>query len=309
MIINVISCNFERNGGGDAALWKAMHDRLASHRPHLLLRQEVWDASKDGETLADAADSRLGLRGYIGEGTFTSVAFDPKVFVSLRGFSAGAISAMPFTCRALQLLEAGEDSLPLTVASIHLNYASVTYRQAESEWATTILDKARPVGPNKVSMKLPGLYGVDANSYPEPRPGEIPLPRAEEIKDKQHLVHRARRNAAGQWEMDTEPDRIWRVSGVEDVAWHAMDNKLGRNHGLAPTTRATTTHGPAARPDRIYLAEELLPAVVEVEVIDMTGLSDHDAVLCRIDTGVLADELAALYRLREQNPLYAPAAS
>ncbi|MEV7289863.1 hypothetical protein AB0O01_35830 [Streptomyces sp. NPDC093252] len=66
MLINVATCNFEYNGGGNQTLWRRMHDRLASLGLHLLLRQEMWDAQDNDNELADAAEAVLGMTGRIG---------------------------------------------------------------------------------------------------------------------------------------------------------------------------------------------------------------------------------------------------
>jgi hypothetical protein len=66
VLINAAICNFENNGGGDHDLWQRMHDRLASLDLHLLLRQQMWDAHDDGNTLADAAEAVLGMVGFSG---------------------------------------------------------------------------------------------------------------------------------------------------------------------------------------------------------------------------------------------------
>jgi hypothetical protein len=54
------------------------------------------------------------------------------------------------------------------------------------------------------------------------------------------------------------------------------------------------THGPAHRVDRVYSTSWLLPAVVDVEVVDMTGQSDHHTVVVTYDLDTVID----LYRAR-----------
>jgi hypothetical protein len=53
-----------------------------------------------------------------------------------------------------------------------------------------------------------------------------------------------------------------------------------------PTTPTART-----RIDRIYANQQLLPAIREVEVVDMKGLSDHHTVVVRLDRDTLTEIL------------------
>jgi hypothetical protein len=232
------------------------------------------------------------------------VAYDTQVFTSLRGYEPGA--DFPATVRPLRLKQAGPDSLPIVVASGHLSYATPPLREIQAHEATRTVDRVMAIGERQVKVKLPGLVALDTNSFPEEgTPGDVQLPKADEIKDKAHLLHRARQIAAGEWQMDTRPDQILRSNYLmEDVARHAA-TALGQPFALAPTTYATSTHGPAARVDRIYLSTELLPAVVFVKVVPVPGLSDHHIVVCGLDSDRLTELLHDLVVQAENNPLYA----
>jgi NTP pyrophosphatase (non-canonical NTP hydrolase) len=83
--------------------------------------------------------------------------------------------------------------------------------------------------------------------------------------------------------MDTRPDETLRAAGLEDVARYLVAEK-GITSALTRTVDACATYGPDARIDRICASEQLLPAVVGVDVVDMKGLSDHHTVLLRLDT-------------------------
>jgi len=308
VIINVVGCNFELNGRGDRTVFDTMHDRIAELEPHIVCRMEVSDGEDKGGTLADAADARLKLRGYLSPASWTSVAYDTNVFTSVRGYDPG--SNFPATVRVLRLNQAGPDSLPIAVAAAHLSYATPPLREIQAHEATRTADRSMRIGKGQVQVKLPALVAMDSNSFPEEgAPGDVPLPKAHEIRDKAHLLHRARQVAPGEWEMDTRPDQILRANGLmEDVARHAASHTpggLGQPSALAPTTYATTTHGPAARVDRIYLSTVLLPAVVFVRVVPVPGLTDHHVVVLGLDSDSLADLLHELVVQAENDPLYA----
>jgi hypothetical protein len=137
--------------------------------------------------------------------------------------------------------------------------------------------------------KLPVLaIGMDSNSYIAPErlvPGELPLPRLDDIADLPHRAHRSYEIAPGQRVIDSEPDRILLSAGLEDVARHAA-LQLGEPGlvAVAPTVDACDTSW-------------LLPAVVDVEVVDMTGLSDHHTVVVTYDLDTVIDLCHARFAL------------
>lgn len=290
MLINAAICNFENNGGGDRDLWQRMHDRLASLNLHLLLRQEMWDAHDNGNELADAAEAVLGMVGFIGRGCCTAVYHDPKLFIPFSEYpKTGPVWALPPTVCSFQLAGAAPDATPLIVGSYHLNYCSPTKRLAETEWLTKWNDKWVRDGDRYVHY--PALLGGDNNSYPVVGiPGDPALPVLEQIRDEPHRAHRSYLGADGVRRMDDRPDDTLRTAGLQDVARHLVA-ATGDTNAVAATVDACATHGPDARIDRIYASKQLLPAVREVEVVDMKGLSDHHAVVVRLDRDTLTDIL------------------
>ena len=115
----------------------------------------------------------------------------------------------------------------------------------------------------------------------------------ENIADKPHRAHRSRLLPDGTRVMDTRPDNILRTAGLEDVARYLAERKK-ITAPVARTVDACDTHGPDARIDRIYLSDTLLEAVDEVEIIDMSDLSDHHTVVLSLDRAVLMERLSAL---------------
>ncbi|MFJ4623675.1 endonuclease/exonuclease/phosphatase family protein [Streptomyces sp. NPDC088812] len=290
MLINAAICNFENNGGGNRALWQRMHDRLKSLDLHLLLRQEVWNAQDDGNALADAAEAVLGMAGLIGPKCCTALYHDPDLFTPVGEFpKTGPMWVLPPTVRSLRLASTAPGAVPLIVGSYHLNYGSPTTRLAEAERLTQWNDRWFKADGRRVHY--PALLGGDNNSYPMAGvPGDPALPLLEEIRDEPHRAHRSYIRPDGVRRMDDRPDDTLRTAGLHDVARH-LATTAGRTTAVAPTVDACDTHGPDARIDRIYASTELLPAIREVEVIDMTGLSDHHTVVVRLDRHTLTDIL------------------
>jgi hypothetical protein len=290
MLINAAICNFENNGGGDRALWQRMHKRLASLDLHLLLRQEVWNAQDNGNELADAAEAVLGMAGLIGPECCTALYHDPNLFTPVDEFpKTGPMWVLPPTVRSLQLAGTAPGAVPLIVGSYHLNYGSTTTRLSEVERLTQWND--RWVKADGRRVHYPALLGGDNNSYPVPgAPGDPALPVLEEIPDEPHRAHRSYIGPDGVRRMDDRPDDTLRTAGLQDVARH-LATTAGHTAALAPTVDAYDTHGPDSRIDRIYASKQLLPAVREVEVINMKGLSDHHTVVVRLDRDTLTDIL------------------
>jgi endonuclease/exonuclease/phosphatase family metal-dependent hydrolase len=290
MLINVAICNFENNGGGDRAVWRRMHERLASLTPHLLLRQEMWDAQDNGGELADAAEAALGMSGLIGPRSCTALYHDPGLFTPAGEFpNAGPMWTLPPTIRSLRLAGTAADAVPLIAGSFHLNYCSTTMRLAEAEALTKFNDRWTKADGRL--LHLPLIAGGDTNSYPVPGTGGEPaLPARENIHDEPHRAHRSYLGPNGVRRMDDRPDATLREAGLQDVARH-LAAAMGNATAAAHTVDACATHGPDARIDRIYASRELLPAVREVEVVDMQGLSDHHTVVLRLDRDTLTDAL------------------
>ncbi|MGZ2358548.1 endonuclease/exonuclease/phosphatase family protein [Streptomyces sp. 372A] len=291
MLINVALCNFENNGGGDLSLWRRMHERLASLDPHLLLRQEMWDAQNNNNALANAAESKLGMTGFIGRECCTALYHDPTVFTPVGEHPmTGPMWVLPPTVRSMNLRGTGKRAVPIVVGSYHLNYGSPTTRLAEAERLTQWGDKWVKVDDGRL-VHYPALLGGDNNSYPTPGvAGDPALPVLENIPDEPHRAHRSYIGPDGVRRMDDRPDDTLRTAGLHDVARH-LATSTGDTSAVAPTVDAYDTHGPDARIDRIYASAEVLPAVREVEVVDMKGLSDHHTVVLRLDRDILTDIL------------------
>lgn len=301
--IRIVSCNFELNGNGDYEKWLAMHQRLAQLRPTILCRQETLGYAPTGRGSSLFGESKrvTKLAGDLGPAKHaTALYYNPAVFEQITLWDTKWPGWLLHPT-AMTLRVRGTRDVDVVVGCAHLSYNSPTKRKAEAEDLTRFADRVEPYnhecGP--VKRKLPVLaIGMDTNSYIDPNrlvPGELAIPRLDEIKDPAHRAHRSYEIAPGERVMDSRPDRILLTAGLEDVARHAA--LLPGGPGLAavaPTVDECETHGPAHRVDRVCTTDWLLPAVVNVEVVDMTGLSDHHTMVVTYDLDTVID----LYRAR-----------
>ncbi|MDX2938372.1 endonuclease/exonuclease/phosphatase family protein [Streptomyces ipomoeae] len=296
--LNVVCCNFENNGFGDPVRRSKMYQLLAELEPHVLFRQEMWDAAENGSSIAYEMEQALGLRCWLGPGSCTALLADTKVFQPLQEWPhTGPMWVQPPTALTFRYTPAGPAAVPLLLVSYHLNYASSALRTVEAEWLTTWNDQKWPSG-DGATVPLPAVFGGDNNSFPvRGCEGDPAVPAPEEISDRPHRIHRSRAAADGTRIMDACPDDILRGAGMEDVARHVADSK-GQRSALRPTVDASPTHGPSVRIDRVYVSRVLLPAVASVESVDPAGLSDHHVLLVKLDGDVLTELLREAGTLR-----------
>ncbi|GAO08702.1 hypothetical protein TPA0598_04_03380 [Streptomyces lydicamycinicus] len=291
--ITVLSWNFERNGAGIAAKRLRAHELLASLNPHLVLRQEMWGADTNGNEIMYELEDVLGLRGWLGPRACTAVFADPRKFQPLREWpQTGPMWVLPPTAMTLRFTPAGSRSMPIAVASYHLNYASPTTRLAEAEWLTVWADKTWTTADGE-TVRMPALLAGDNNSYPSPGvEGDVALPELKAIADRPHRLHRSFVGPGGRRVMDTRPDEALRTAGLEDVARHWANTRDGSAKALSRTVNGCETHGPDSRIDRIYATSDLLGTVVGVDVIEVPEAdSDHHVVRLTLDADILSDVL------------------
>jgi hypothetical protein len=256
----------------------------------------MWEADTHGKQIFSGLEGILGLRGELGPKSCTALFFNPDTFAVVRDWDDGLGPAwvLPPTARTMRFLPAGDDSLPIVMVSYHLAYGSSNQRLTEAEWLTTFADKSVPT-PDGRPAKLAALICGDNNSYPVPgTPGDPALPVLEEIKDRPHRLHRSYIGPDGIRRMDDRPDDALRAAGLEDVARYWATAPHGSVKAVARTVNACDTHGPDSRIDRVYATPQLLPAIRDVDVIEVDDdMSDHHIVRVRLDADTLADILRA----------------
>ncbi|MEV0934291.1 hypothetical protein ACIBMX_10885 [Streptomyces phaeochromogenes] len=297
-LIRVVSCNFERNGGGNRKKWLAMHQRLAALRPTILCRQENPGHAQSGagRTLFNESQRILSLVGELGPKLgSTALYYDPEVFEQITVWDT-EWPAWLLHPVAMTLRLRGTKDVDFVAACTHLSYNSPALRVAQADDVTRFADRVETyeTSTGTIARKLPVLaIGQDCNSYVDPDrlvPGEASIPELTQINDPQHRAHRSYEIAPGQRVMDSKPNRILLTAELEDVARHtALTPGGGGLTAVAPTVDTSKTHGPAHRVDVIFASRMLLPAVVNVEVIEMTGLSDHHTVLATYDLDTVSE--------------------
>lgn len=280
-IIRIATCNFELNGNGDPDLWLAMHDKLATLGLSILLRQEMWGTTPE---MFDRSQEILGLAARMDRDVTTAVYADPEIFDIQLQYPDGKFPQFHLNPTVVRLAVRGlpDSAKKLDVGSIHLNYFSPRLRALEAEALTYWADRRDGCA----------ILGGDTNSYPHyPADGELPLPVLENIRNRPHRAHRSYLAGNGERVMDTYPDEVLQLAGLLDPAPYAAANG---GTALAATMDGHPEYGPDCRIDRFYVSEALLPGVEDVEMVDMTGLSDHHTVVLTVDldtvSAVLADQ-------------------
>lgn len=272
-----------------------IHQRLRSLAPDLLLRQEMGGCARSGRgsELWYASERALGMRGFLGPGPgATALYINPDVLSPTRDWEneavgLGSVWTLPPTVVSFQM----GSSMPLVCGSVHLSYHSPGQRELEAEWLTRLPDKWFTI--DDQTVQRPVIIGGDFNSDPlsahdelEWEPSKLAF-----IKDPPHRAHRTRRDPFGTRVLDTVPDEILHTAGLHDPARY-LANIYETTAALAPTTKDSPTRGTARRCDRFYLSAALMPAVKDVDVIDMGDLADHHTARLRLRYDDTIDRLS-----------------
>ncbi|MEU1906547.1 hypothetical protein [Streptomyces hygroscopicus] len=308
----IVSSNFEGNGVGDPGRRRAMHATMTNIGPAILLRQECDQALDQNRKLLYEDEETLGLRGWIGPRKrktkqLTGIFVDQSRFRCVGEWRDKAVWNQPPTTLSLKIANC---DVPFIASSVHASYSSPTRRRLEAERWTALNDKAAKVpGASRTydrdRRKTPVymLGGGDWNSYPEPGLDHVKLPDWSQVDDEQHIAHRTVLDAHGRRVADCLPDQVLRTAGLEDVARHVArthgaahesegcrfpdmpeDNGLCRRSlaALNPTC-GVDWQGGRQRVDRIYASKPLLPAILDVKVIEVDW-SDHDVLVATVNT-------------------------
>jgi len=309
--INLIWANFENEGKGNPELWRDFYALIRSLEPHLLGRAEVQGAAANGKAGLQAAERALTPpdqpllrpRGWLGPSAVsdnrTAIFIRPDVFEPVNEWEHAAPWGIPPTNLTIRLVQYPSDPdcwREVCVAAAHHHYASPPARQLEAPELTKLADKRDTRDrtedcPN--GRPREGIVFYDANSYPADRlAGDVELPDLNAIPDKRHRVHRGIKNPDGTYSPDCHSDQTLRDAGLEDIARHlAVNDAANRARYLAATTRGYRDQGGPSRIDRVHATAGILAAVEDLEVIDLSGLSDHHAVFVRISGRRLAQSL------------------
>jgi len=284
-IVRVISLNLQKDGGQDTAdgaipqRWLDAHEGiLAPRRPDIVLRQEATYSHLDNKRRLRAAGDILGMKGILtpnGSGRNPTAMFlRPETFPSTETlYDSDAQRAWwrtPPTVVKTQFADVPD--VDWVLVSWHAAFNSPRGRERETEELTTFVDK--------VKGGTAFLGGGDCNEYPL-EPGEK-VPHIDwtspEITDPVHVRHRTNAGPDGSRVSCTYLDDTLLGCGLHDAARYAArvnTDALNPTAGHAP---GAAGQGGPRRIDRIYLDPWIIQAVLDVNVLDTTGVSDHHGV-------------------------------
>ncbi|MZE75788.1 endonuclease/exonuclease/phosphatase family protein [Streptomyces sp. SID5475] len=280
--LRFVGCNLEHDGGlgpdgTPGERWHIMHKEiLAPLRPDGLFRQEATHSREEGHDRLHAAERALGgMRGFIGQPGVgknpTALLVRPETFPVVREYRPEKGWRTPPTNIVTEYV--GVPGSRIVMVSWHGAFNSPRAREREADELAALADKT------KQGMAFIG-FG-DCNEYPVPVGETVPLPNwtDPDITDLPHIMHRTNQAPDGSRISCTYLDETLLGCGLHDPARYAAHH-LGQKHALDPTAghASTSGQGGGRRIDRCYLDPRLVRAVVDVEVIDTTGVSDHHAL-------------------------------
>ena len=279
--VTVAIWNIEQGGvdGEDATRWRDALEILRERGVDLALIQEVRgdnqlpDRTAEAERILDAH----AVLAPNGSGRFRTAVFARRALFDIVGdpWPHPWPWKIPPTDCTVRLRDAPD--VELTVISIHLAFAEPLRRELETQELQSIMDKM------KLGRFL--IMGGDTNEYPQADGETVPAIDWSTVTDIGHREQRARLTADGTYTSITQLDDMMLRWQIPDVARYAARER-GQRDALATTaghTPTTAEQGGPSRVDRIYLDPRLLPAMTSVDVIQ-TDLSDHHAVMARLDT-------------------------
>jgi hypothetical protein len=241
----------------------------------------AWEVAKEAaDRRFGAAQTLLGMKGYrapTGQGRNpTGLFFRESTFEFVSWHQQLKVWRTPPTNVVLRLPEVPERDI-VTVAW-HNSFCSPNAREGEADELSSLVDKVQAKYGSAPEKRWSAFWGFgDCNEYPVPV-GETVPPidwNSPEITDLVHRRHRARKQPDGSWRSCDYLDDLMLDCGMWDPARYAAQ-QLGQVQALDPTAgHASDGQGGGRRIDRGYMDPWTVQAVLEVNVIDTTGISDH----------------------------------
>jgi hypothetical protein len=308
-VIRLGFSNLEHDGGPEErpgvlpGRWtRAHHEILAPRQLDWLGRAELTysqtgplptdgtqadlEAAEEARVAADrrfgSTQQLLGMRGFrapMGQGRNpTGMFVRESTFEVVSRHDQLKVWRTPPTNVVLRLR--GEDAPPTLIVTVswHNSFCSPNGREAEGDELSSLVDKVQAKYRNDPKKRWSAFWGFgDCNEYPVPV-GETVPPidwDSPEITDLVHRRHRARKQPDGSWRSCDYLDELMLDCGMWDPARYAAQ-QLGLIQALDATAgHAADGQGGGRRIDRGYMDPWTVQAVLEVNVIDMTGVSDH----------------------------------
>lgn len=279
-VIRLMTLNLETDGGEDEhgqppQRWRAAHEAIiAPRRPDVLFRQELTFSHLNGNRRLHAAERILGMRGFLSPTNAgrhpTALFLRSETFHIHEQYEHLTVWRTPPTNIVARLRDVPERNI--VMVSWHAAFNSPRGREREAEELTALADKTK---------RGASFIGAgDCNEPPVPDGGTVrPIDwSSSAVTDRVHVRHRTNKAADGSRVSCTYLDETLLDCGLHDPARYVAHTR-GQTSALDATAgHAAAGHGGGQRIDRVYLDGWLVQAVLDVTVVDTTGVSDHHGV-------------------------------
>ncbi|MEV7394775.1 endonuclease/exonuclease/phosphatase family protein [Streptomyces sp. NPDC091215] len=297
-VVTVVDLNLEKDGGEDTPAgglpqrWlDAHHEILKPLKADVILRQEASYSHLDDDRRLKAAGELMGMEGFLsanGAGLNPTALFvRPETFPF---FERKTYNAMfwrtPPTVVSARFADAPEAELLLM--SWHAAFNSPRGREREADEITAWVDRMERLGGF--------IGGGDCNEYPIEDGESIPPIDWSTVTDRAHIHHRTILAPDTSRVSCTYLDRALLTSGLHDAARYAA-HTLGQPDAIGATAgHAKPGQGGPRRIDRVYTDGRIARAVLAVNVLDTTGISDHHGIQVVLSRRGLAEALRREHR-------------
>lgn len=278
----------------------ASEEELAEH-------EKAWLAANRRFKAAQHILGMQGFRSLPGQGRNpTGMFVREATFEVVSRHAQLKVWRTPPTNVVLRLRGDDAPPTPIVTVSWHNSFCSPNGREAEADELSSLVDKVQAKYRNDPDKRWSAFWGFgDCNEYPV-SVGETVPPidwTSPEITDLVHRRHRARKQPDGSWRSCDYLDELMVDCGMWDPARYAAQ-QLGQIRALD----ATAGHAPGAvgqgggrRIDRGVVDPWTVQAVIEVNVIDTTGVSDHHGLEVILSRRKLVE---ALHRASDPLPAW-----
>ncbi|MEV6403953.1 endonuclease/exonuclease/phosphatase family protein [Streptomyces bobili] len=293
-VVTIDCLNLEKDGGEDAPdgglpqRWLDAHQQILKPRKaDVVLRQEATYSHLQDNRRLKATEELLGMKGFLspnGAGRNPTALFvRPDTFPVFQRMTYNAMFwRTPPTIVSARFADVPETELLLM--SWHAAFNSPRGRERESDEITALVDR----------MERRGAFigGGDCNEYPLEAGESVPPLEWSTVTDRAHIHHRTNLAPDGSTRLScTYLDRALLTSGLHDAARYAA-HELDQPDAISPTAgHARPDQGGPRRIDRVYVDGRIARAVLAVNVLDTTGVSDHHGVEVVLSRRGLAEAL------------------
>ncbi|MFF4256682.1 endonuclease/exonuclease/phosphatase family protein [Streptomyces sp. NPDC001663] len=296
-VVTIACLNLEKDGGPDnldgslPQRWlDAHHQILKPLEADVILRQEATYSHLDDDRRLKAAGELLGMKGFLsGNGAGrnpTALFIRPETFPVFERMTYNAMFwRTPPTIVSARFADVPEAELLLM--SWHAAFNSPRGREREADEITALVDR----------MERRGAFigGGDGNEYPVEDGESIPPIDWSTVTDRAHIHHRTNLAPDGSRVSCTYLHRALLTSGLQDAARYAA-HTLAQPDAIGPTAgHAKPDQGGPRRIDIVYSDSRIARAVLAVNVLDTTGISDHHGVEVVLSRRGLADALRRIH--------------